>query len=195
MYRHSGSGSRSINRLFSGVGARGASHLLHSLAGFIYDSPLEVAKSSKRRGDVEVSDTPLVHHLDPRREDDMIKGYVGGSVEGLVKVSFHSLEEDRGFPIKFTHNPASERQFLRALTLNIEHNILEAQPKTYLESDFNLISDLISVPHPYEIKGREIDEDSVSFRVEGLSVRGASFVFKVILEAEFFIYAEKSRAR
>ena len=196
MYRHSGVGIKSVKKLFSGLTNRQASHLLHSLAGEIYSSyGLKITKRSKRIGEVEVSDTPLIHHLDPRREDYMIEGVIGGEVEGVVKVYFDVIEEDLGFPIVYNRDMSAEKSLLKSLTLNIEHNILKAQPRSILEDVFEPVSELIYVDKSYEIKEQEIDEESMAFRVESIDRKEDHFRFKIVLEAEFFIYAEKSGSR
>jgi len=195
MYRHSGLGLKSVKKLFSGLTNRQASHLLHFLAGEIYDSPLNITKRSKRVGEIEVSDTPLIHHLDPRRDDYMIDGVVGGEVEGYVRVYVDDIEDDLGLPITYKRDTSAEKALLKSLTLNIGHNILKAQPRSSLEDVFEPVSDLIYVHEPYEIKEQEIDEESIGFRVESVDFKEGYFRFKVVLEAEFFVYAEKSGSR
>lgn len=195
MYRHSGLGLKSVKKLFSGLTNRQASHLLHFLAGEIYGSPYKITKRSKRVGEVEVSDTPLIHHLDPRREDYMIEGVVGGEVEAVVVVSFKDIEDDLGLPILYNRDVSAERDLVKALTLNIEHNILKAQARPSLEDVFEPVSDLIYVDRSYEIKEQELDEESMVFRVESVDRKGDHLRFKFVLEAEFFIYAERVGSR
>lgn len=195
MYRHSGSGLKSVKKLLSSLTSRQASHFLHSLAGDIYESPLKITKRRKRLGEVEASDSPLVHHLDPRREDYMVEGVVGGEVKGEVRVSLESLEEDLGIPLIYKKDMVAEKALLKSLTLNIEHNILKAQPISLLEDVFEPVSDLISVPSSYEIREQELDQESMVFRVESIDLKEGHFRFEVVLEAEFFIYAEKIGSR
>ena len=195
MYRHSGAGIKSVKKLFHGLTNRKASHLLHFLAGEIYDNPYKITKEIKRVGEIEVSDTPLIHHLDPRREDYMVEGIVGGQIEAVIKVYFADIEKDLGLPIIYNKDLSAEKSLVKSLTLNLEHNILKAQPRSSLEDLFEPVSELIYVHEPYEIKEQELDEESIVFRVVSIDRKADYFIFKVVLEAEFFIYAEKSGSR
>ena len=165
MYRHSGVGIKSVKKLFSGLTNRQASHLLHSLAGEIYSSyGLKITKRSKRIGEVEVSDTPLIHHLDPRREDYMIEGVIGGEVEVLLRCTLTLLRRILVFPLS-TIGYVRREIFIEVSDFEHRTQHLKAQPRSILEDVFEPVSELIYVDKSYKIKEQEIDEESIAFEL------------------------------
>lgn len=197
MYHLAGSGLRAVQNSFFGEGGspltnRQANHLLHSVAGSIFVEPLDVQRTQEIKGTIEVSDTPYIHHLDPRREDYEIDGVVGGVLHAVLFLSISDLEDDLGFDItEVALSSASASKLADALNKNIENNIVKAQGLKDLEDDLAEIEDLISEPSGYGIVALELDRDSVFYRVRDIKVSRGDLVFSVEVGAEYFIYAER----
>jgi len=191
MQIQAGIGLKSVHGLFIGLSDRQASHLLHSISGFIYTEPFEILRIEKIKGYIEVSDTPYMHPSDPRREDYEKEGVVGGTLLCEVKVDLKELEDDMG--VSLVMNDLNSRlvsSLIQSINKNIYFNIIKAQPLINLEDILDPISKLISAPRGYEVKDYSLDEETVLFQVDSMKKKDSNLIFNLRISGEYLVYAE-----